>query len=277
MQHLSAQEQAVGRHYDEVILQYEQERLPLHGGVEFGVTARYLRRSVQPGMTVAEVGVGGGYYSLLLAEQGCALYLADVAARLLQTAVDRLRAAGMADCIADSRQASATVLTHIADAACDAALFLGPFYHLCDPSDRQRAVQEAARVLKAGGLLFAAGINRLAYLRDTFARAGSTGGERIAVRARFLEDGNLDPEHAPPLGYAHLTTSEEFRALFAGHFQEIALVGVDSFASAYQGLLPTLDRVSAEMWLDLVEQTGRTPDGLGQSDHFLFIGRKSVQ
>ena len=26
--------------------------------------------------------------------------------------------------------------------------------------------------------------------------------------------------------------------------------------------------------LDLVEETGRTPEGVGQSDHFLFIGRK---
>jgi len=27
-------------------------------------------------------------------------------------------------------------------------------------------------------------------------------------------------------------------------------------------------------WLDLVEQTAATPEGLGQSDHFLFVGRK---
>jgi SAM-dependent methyltransferase len=175
----------------------------------------------------------------------------------------------------DSRQASATALSHLADACCDAALFLGPFYHLCDPADRRRAVQEAARVLKPGGLLFAAGINRLAYLRDAF-RSATGEGEGIALRAQFLEDGNLDPEHAPPLGYAHLTSSDEFHALFADQFNQIALVGVDSFASVWQGILPNLDEASADMWLDLVEQTGRTPDGLGQSDHFLFIGRRGA-
>ncbi len=35
-----------------------------------------------------------------------------------------------------------------------------------------------------------------------------------------------------------------------------------------------LSAENADAWLDLVEQTGKTPDGLGISDHFLYIGRK---
>ena len=50
----------------------------------------------------------------------------------------------------------------------DAVLFLGPLYHLRELAERQSAVAEAARILKAGGILFAAGINRLTYLRDMF-------------------------------------------------------------------------------------------------------------
>jgi len=49
---------------------------------------------------------------------------------------------------------------------------------------------------------------------------------------------------------------------------------VESFASAWQPILHTLPADQAEAWLDLVEQTGVTPEGLGQSDHFLFVGRK---
>jgi hypothetical protein len=30
----------------------------------------------------------------------------------------------------------------------------------------------------------------------------------------YLEHGNLDPDHAPPMGFAHLTTVAEFRGLF---------------------------------------------------------------
>ena len=41
---MGAQEEAVGRHYDEVILAYEMERLPVHCPVEYAITARYLLR-----------------------------------------------------------------------------------------------------------------------------------------------------------------------------------------------------------------------------------------
>jgi hypothetical protein len=29
-----------------------------------------------------------------------------------------------------------------------------------------------------------------------------------------------------------------------------------------------------QLWLDLVKETGQTPEGIGQSDHFLFVGKK---
>ena len=46
-------------------------------------------------------------------------------------------------------------------------------------------------------------------------------------RLRFLEDGRLDPEVAPPIGFAHLTTSAEFADLFLEQFEQIALWGLN--------------------------------------------------
>ena len=34
--------------------------------------------------------------------------------------------------------------------------------------------------------------------------------------------------------------------------------------------------VDAAAWLDLVEETGKTPEGLGASDHFPYVGRGRV-
>lgn len=62
--------------------------------------------------------------------------------------------------------------------------------------------------------------------------------ERQAFHEQYLRDGNLDPEHAPPIGFAHLSTYAEFRALFAPEFGELALAGVESFSAAGQ---PTLN------------------------------------
>ncbi len=58
--------------------------------------------------------------------------------------------------VEDIIEADARDLTRWPDDSFDAALSLGPFYHLPDPADRERAAAELARVLKPGGLAFVA-------------------------------------------------------------------------------------------------------------------------
>ncbi|HEV8558797.1 MAG TPA: methyltransferase domain-containing protein [Actinophytocola sp.] len=48
------------------------------------------------------------------------------------------------------------------DGTYDATLLLGPLYHLLDRDDRVRALSEAARVIRPGGLVLAAAISRFA-------------------------------------------------------------------------------------------------------------------
>jgi hypothetical protein len=50
-------------------------------------------------------------------------------------------------------------------------------------------------------------------------------------------DGNLDPEHTPPIGYAPLTSVAEFRELLTSHFEELALIAAESFAAPSRDLL----------------------------------------
>ena len=57
-----------------------------------------------------------------------------------------------------------------ADSSADVVLLLGPLYHLVDERDRHGALAEAARVLRPGGLLVAAGISRFASILDGLTR-----------------------------------------------------------------------------------------------------------
>jgi hypothetical protein len=61
--------------------------------------------------------------------------------------------------------------------------------------------------------------------------------------------------------------------LFASDFAEVALTGVESFSAAWQPTLNDLKPAEAEAWLDLIERTGQTEEGLGCADHFLYVGR----
>lgn len=285
---LTGDPERVGRHYDE-IFELEVSRLETWSPVEFAITMRYLKRYVPDGAKVAEIGVGGGHYSEYLARRNCTLHLVDVSQRLLAVATARLRDRGLLNQMASAIHGSATNMDFLPSKAMDVVLFLGPLYHLLELEERRAAVAEAARVLKAGGVLFAVGINRLSYLRDMFRPLAIAGMEEVVgeiqalfrremhegkFSAEYLEAGRLDPKHAPPIGYAHMTTADEFRRLFVRDFEQLALVGLESFTSPATDHLNRVPAEDRELWLDLVEKTGATPEGLGYSDHFLFIGRR---
>ena len=274
MPHFSQEESNVARHYNERTFDAERVRLPQDCPVELGVTLRWLGRVAHAGDVVVEIGVGGAHYTEFLARHGCRLQAVDISERLLDAAIDKLRRAGLDGCIEGRHHNSGANLEDLPCATADLVLLMGPLYHLQSHADRQRSVQEAARILKPGGTLFAAGINRLSYLRDLLRLNFGPVSARVAFHQQYLRDGNLDPEHAPPIGYAHLTTAAEFHALFEGQFETTALVGVESFTSAWQDIWGALPPFEREHWLDLVEETGQTTEGLGQSDHFLYVGRK---
>jgi 2-polyprenyl-3-methyl-5-hydroxy-6-metoxy-1,4-benzoquinol methylase len=274
MSQFSEEESNVARHYNGEFFGEELVRLPQECPVEMAVTQRWLGRVAKTGDVVVEIGVGGAHYTESLARLGCCLHLVDVSERLLDAAVEKLRRAGLEDRIAGRYHASGARLQGLASESVDLVLLMGPLYHLRSLAERQRSVQESARILKRGGALFASGINRLSYLRDLFRMDPTLVSQRVAFHQQYLRHGHLDPEHAPPIGYAHLTTASEFVTLFEGKFEQVAFLGVESFTTSWQKIFSGLPPAEAEMWLDLVEETGGTPEGLGQSDHFLFVGRK---
>lgn len=276
MGQLHQMQESVARHYNNSVFDYESVRLSQYSPIEFAITTRYLNRWIPDGATVADIGVGVGHYAELLARRGCSIYLVDISQRLLEAAYARLKELKLHQRVIGVYQASATELDCLETGRLDAVLLLGPLYHLCSVEERQRAVKEASRVLKQDGLLFAAGINRLAYFRELLRATPQLALSRRDFHKQLLQDGNVDPLHAPPLGYAHLTTYEELRQLFKAEFNEVTLTGVESFASPWPDSINNLALTEMEAWLDLVEATGNTPEGLGMTDHFLYIGRKKA-
>lgn len=88
--------------------------------------------------------------------------------------------------------------------------------------------------------------------------------------------GNL-PAH--PEGHPstmHMTTIEELQTECGEHFDELLLAGTESFTSLNQDSFLVASQENQERWLDIVEQTAPTPEGLGIADHPLFVGRKCV-
>src|SRR5579872_6316855 len=104
MSKLAKHHEAVGQGYD---ANHEEDRLERDDPIEYAITLRYLERYVPDGVTVADIGVGGGQYSAALAQRGCRLHLIDVSQHLLATATASLSSRGLAEYIVTVERASA--------------------------------------------------------------------------------------------------------------------------------------------------------------------------
>ncbi len=128
------------------------------------VIGRWLNRSR---VVVLDVGGGPGAYAAWLADLGHEVHLIDPVPNLVAHARS-LRGAGggqiASACVGDARSLERR------DQSADVVLLLGPLYHLIEVEDRRRALQEAYRVLRPGGLLFAAAISRFASALDGLAQ-----------------------------------------------------------------------------------------------------------
>jgi ubiquinone/menaquinone biosynthesis C-methylase UbiE len=160
--------------FDPAIAEYyrqspEESRLEQEFFLLEGVRTRELieRHAPSTPATVLDIGGAAGAYALWLAENGYTVHLLDASPRLVAEAERRSAANSLplASCgVGDARD------TNFPDASADLVLLLGPLYHLTEASDRARALEESARVLKPGGILLAAAISRWASLLDGLAR-----------------------------------------------------------------------------------------------------------
>lgn len=110
-----------------------------------------------PPAQVLDVGGGAGVYARWLAERGYDVRLVDPVP--LHVAQAREHGTFTAE-VGDARDLAER------DASRDAVLLLGPLYHLPDRDERVRALAEAYRVVRPGGVVCAAAICRWAGLWD---------------------------------------------------------------------------------------------------------------
>ncbi len=110
-----------------------------------------------------DIGGATGIHSSWLAEAGNDVTLIDPVASQVAVAKEHSTFAAL---VGDARQLP------LASEVFDAVIMFGPLYHLQEREDRLRALSEAKRVLRPGGLLFAAAISRISSFLDSTLESG---------------------------------------------------------------------------------------------------------
>jgi SAM-dependent methyltransferase len=176
---------------------YEAERLNTESGqLERERTRELLMRFLPPAPAgIFDIGGGPGGHACWLAKQGYEVHLIDITPLHVEMAMaaSKQSEAPLASAqIGDARSLPWTA------AAGDAALLLGPLYHLTDREDRLGALREAHRVLKPGGTLFAVGVSRFASTMDGLRMGFLKDPDFASIVAGDLRDGqHRNPTNRP--------------------------------------------------------------------------------
>ncbi|MET9269015.1 class I SAM-dependent methyltransferase [Kribbella sp. NPDC003557] len=254
---------AIRSFYRDRYLENDRLVVPGHGRLEYLRTQELLRRWLPPASVVLDVGGATGVHARWLAADGHRVTLVDpVVEHVEQAAAIGTFAAEVGDARA-LRQPDASV---------DVTLLLGPLYHLVDPADRARALAEAVRVTRSGGVVVAAAINRFGGLLE----AGSNGtltDDNLPLFVDAFRSGSIDGSHGFTVAYFHHADELAAEAIAAG-LEDVEVLGVEGpAANILQNAAPdTIDRLlpSAALLARQVESDPRLRAG---SPHFLGYGR----
>ena len=232
--------------------------------IEYFVTKKYIDKYLKEGDKILEVGAGTGRYSLELAKEGY-----DVTAiEYVEHNIDILKSKITNNMTIKAEQGDALDLSRFADNTFDMTLVLGPMYHLYEDEDINKAISEAIRVTKQGGII------AFAYI--------TSDGVFLAWGVDHLIDGQ---ERAFGPDFKLTRVPEEiFAPFYISEFKEIMSkhnvtllnnVSTDGIAPIIEEKINNLSDEEYNVWLNYQLSICEREDLQGFSCHMLYVCRKN--
>ena len=236
-----------------------------HGQMEYITTMHYINKYAKEGAKLLEIGAGTGRYSIALAKAGYNVTAVELVENNLQ--VLKKNSEGIDNI--QSYQGDALDLSRFADNSFDVTLLFGPLYHLYEPQDVQKSIDEAIRVTKPGGVILAAFLSVYAILFDNYLNGTLLAG----IEENFTEDYKVRHfEEQLFTGYDVAEFEELFTNKLVEHLHTVAVNGILELAEKRVDFSMSDEEMDAfaKLWLALCEKR----ELLGTSGHLLYICRK---
>ena len=221
------------------------------------------KNSTSPPLRIIDIGAGTGRYSVALAAEGY-----DVTAvELVKYNLGILRQKGAN---VKAYQGNALKLKRFADDSFDLTLLFGPMYHLHSDADQIRALSEAKRVTRPGGIIMVAYVmNDYSVIKYGFME------NHIAERVKndaLTDDFQIRHDENELYDYVRL---EQIDALnqAVGLKREL-IIAPDGPADYIRPVLNAMDEETFELFLQYQLKNCERPELLGASSHTVDILRK---
>lgn len=236
-----------------------------HGQLEYLTTMNYIHRYLKQKDKVLEIGAGTGRYSIALAKEGYEVK----AIELVENNVEIMKRNSEGLTNIEAIQGDALDLGRFEDDSFDITLVFGPMYHLYDNADQHKALDEAIRVTKSGGVILVAFISVHAILYSNYLQ----GNLKAGLEENF--DENYAVMHFPEQLFIGFEITD-FEALFkdknVGHCATIAVDSILELAEPREDFQMSDEEFNlfAKYHLSVCEKR----ELLGCSNHLLYICKK---
>lgn len=238
-----------------------------HNSVEFLTTLDYIDRYRKPGDRILEIGAGSGRYSHALARKGHRVDAVELIPRNIELFRENTREGEDVTV----REGNAVDLSFCGDGIFDMTLLLGPMYHLFTREEQEKALSEACRVTKPGGLIY------VSYCMNegTVIRFGFGQGKL----RECLDKGMIDPVtfqcFSEPEDLFVLWRREDIFALTASlPARRLHFVGTDMYTNYFREMVDGMSEEDFALWLAYHRAICEREDLVGLSFHTLDILRK---
>jgi ubiquinone/menaquinone biosynthesis C-methylase UbiE len=240
--------------------------------VSFELHVRMLRRFVEPGARVLEVGAGPGRFTIALAQLGAKIVVSDVSPVQLELNEDKVAEAGHAAAIESRHVLDVRHLAALPDESFDATVaYGGPLSYAFE--DAPKALAECLRVTKQGGVVLASVMTLVGSARlslSSLLEDLETFG--IDVVARIMRTGDLRPTQ--PAGHVcRMFRWREVKQMIDE--APCRLLAASASNASSLGDDDVVERIASnpEWWkafLDWEEELAQEPGALDGGPHVIF-------
>ena len=251
----------------------EDKRLKTrHGQVEYEITMHYINRYIDEIMpnTIVDIGAGAGAYTVSLLDKAESVIAIDVVrynlGRLKQNVakMDENLAGRLTTYKRDARK-----LRAIDDNISDITLLLGPMYHLDNRDDRKKALSEAIRITKPGGVIF------VAYIMNEYGILMHGFNEHSILED--MDNGNVDKDfhiNNEDKIYSFVRLEDIDEVNEGMNVNREVIFSPDGAANHFRPMLNSLSEEEFNAFIKYQLSVCERPDLLGASAHTVDILQK---